>query len=40
MDGACSTNGDRRGGYKVSVGKHEGRPRCNGWVLLKWMFKK
>jgi hypothetical protein len=25
MDGACSTNGDRRGLYRVLVGKREGK---------------
>jgi len=39
MDGACSTYGERRGAYKVLVGKAEGksplgRPRCRGRIIL------
>jgi len=44
MGGACGTYGDRRGAYRVLVGKPEGkrpprRPRCR-CRILRWIFKK
>jgi hypothetical protein len=31
--------GDRRGAYRVFVGR-PGRPRRDGRIILKWIFKK
>ena len=42
MDGTCGTYGDSRRGYRVLVGKPEGRRPLDlgvdGWVILKWML--
>jgi hypothetical protein len=45
MDGACSAYGERRGVYRVLVGKPEGkRPlgivRRRWRIILRWIFKK
>ena len=45
MGGAYSTYGERRGVYRVLVGKHEGkrptgRPRRRWKVILKLIFRK
>jgi len=44
MGGACSTYGERRGVYKVLVGKPEeknylGDPGVDGRIILRWIFK-
>jgi hypothetical protein len=42
-DGACGTYGDKRGGYRVLVGKPKGRSPLDvgvdGWVIFKLMLK-
>jgi hypothetical protein len=43
--GYVACTGDRRGAYRVLVGKHEGkrplgRPRHSWEDILKWIFKK
>jgi hypothetical protein len=45
MGGTCSTYGERRGVYRVLVGKSEGKshledPGVDGRVVLKWIFRK
>jgi hypothetical protein len=45
MGGACSSDGERRGVYRVLVGKPEGKshwgdPGVDGRVILRWMFRK
>ena len=45
MDGACGTYGERRGAYRVLVGKPEGKnhlgdPGVDGRILLRWIFRK
>jgi len=45
MDGACSAYGDRRSAYRVLVGKPVvkrplGRPRLDGRIILRWIFRK
>jgi hypothetical protein len=45
MSGACSAYGERRGVYRVLVGKSEGkrqfgRPRRRWGIILKWIFRK
>jgi hypothetical protein len=45
MGGACSTYGERRGLYRVLVGKPEGRdqledPGIDGRIILRWIFRK
>ena len=45
MGGACSKYGDRRGIYKVLVGKPEGKnhlgdPGVDGKIILRWIFRK
>ena len=45
MGGAGSTYGERRGVYRVLVGKREGNihledPSANGRIILRWFFKK
>jgi hypothetical protein len=45
MGGACSTYEERRGVYKVLVGKPEGkkplgRPRLRWGIILRWIFRK
>ena len=44
MGGACSTYGERRGVYKVLVGKPEEKnhledPGVDGGIILKWIFR-
>jgi hypothetical protein len=43
MGGACSTYGERRGIYGVSVGKTEGKDHLgdrsvDGKIILRWIF--
>ena len=45
MGGECSTYGDRKGVYRVVVGKAEikrplGRPGVDGRIILRWIFRK
>ena len=45
MGGTCSKYGERRGLYRVLVGKPQERdhledPGVDGWIILKWIFKK
>jgi hypothetical protein len=45
MGGAFSAYGERRGVYKVLVGKPErkitlGRPTCRWRIILRWIFWK
>jgi hypothetical protein len=45
MGGECSRYGERRGTYRVLVGKPEkkkplGRLGLHGSIILKWSFKK
>jgi len=45
MGGACSMYGEGRGANRVLVGKPEGkrplvRPRHNGRIILRWIFRK
>jgi hypothetical protein len=45
MDGACSTNGEKRNAYKLLVGKLEGkrplgRPRRRWVVILGWILER
>jgi hypothetical protein len=45
MGGACSTYGESRGAYRVSVGKPDRRnhledPRIEGGIILKWILEK
>ena len=45
MGGACSTYGERRGIYRVSVGKTEGKDHLgdrsvDGKIILRWIFRK
>jgi hypothetical protein len=45
MGGACSADGERRGVYRVLVGKPEGkrqlgRPRQNGRIISRVIFRK
>jgi len=45
MGVACSAYGERRDVYRVLVGKPEGmrplgRPRRNGRIILRWIFRK
>ena len=42
---ACSTYGERRGTYRVLMGKPEGRnhledPGLNGKMILKWILRE
>jgi hypothetical protein len=42
---ACSMYGERRGMYRLLVGKHEGkrlmrRPGIDGRITLRWIFQK
>jgi len=44
IGGACSTYGERRGVYKILVGKPEGKnylgdPGVDGRITLRWIFK-
>ena len=44
MGGACSTNGERMGVYRVLVGKPEektplGDPGVDGRIILRWIFR-
>ena len=48
MSGACSTYGERRDVYRVSVGKPEGKrtlgrlrnPGVDVRIILRWIFRK
>jgi hypothetical protein len=45
MGEACSTYGQRRGVYRVLVGKHEGKRHLeytgvDEWIILRWIFRK
>jgi hypothetical protein len=41
VGGACSSDGEKRGVYKVLVGKIEGkRPLGRPRIILKWIFRK
>jgi len=45
MGGACSAYGERRGVYRVLVGKPEGKkhlgnPGVDGRTILRWIFMK
>ena len=46
MGGACSAYGDRRGVFRVLVGKHErerghfGEPGVVGRIILRWICRK
>ena len=45
MGEACSAYGERRGVYRVLVGKPEGKnrledPGVDGRIVLKWIFRK
>ena len=45
IGGACSTMGERRGVYRVLVGKPEERenledPGADGRIILRWIFRK
>jgi hypothetical protein len=40
----CSMNGANRNAYRILVGKPEGKrplgkPRCRGWIILKWILE-
>jgi hypothetical protein len=44
MGGACSAYGERRGVYRVLVGKPEGKkhlgdPSVDGRIILRWIFR-
>jgi hypothetical protein len=43
--GYVACTGERRGAYRIMVGKREGkrplgRPRCRWGIILTWMFRK
>ena len=44
MGGACSTYGERRGVYRVLVGKpdrdHLEDPGVDGCIILRWIFRR
>ena len=45
MSEACSTYGERRGVYRVLVGKPEGKnhlgnPGVDGRIILRWIFRR
>jgi hypothetical protein len=42
MGGACSTYREKRGAYKILVGRPEGKrdPDVEGSIILKFVFKK
>jgi hypothetical protein len=45
MDGACSTNGEKRNAYRILVEKPEGkrllgRPRLGGRTILEWILER
>ena len=45
MGGACSTYGERRGVYRVMVGKPKGKdhweePGADGRIILRWIFRR
>jgi hypothetical protein len=45
MDKACRTYGERKGVYRVVVGKPDGkrprgRPRHRWGIILRWIFRK
>jgi hypothetical protein len=44
MGGACGTYGEKRGAYRILVGRPEGRhhledPGVDGRIILRWIFK-
>ena len=45
MGGACSAYGERKGVYRILVGKPEGKnhmgdPGLDGRLILRWIFRK
>jgi hypothetical protein len=42
MGRACSTNGEKRNGCRILVGKPEGKKDLDvgGWIILKWILGK
>jgi hypothetical protein len=45
MNRACSTNGEKRNAYRISVGCQKGRDHwedkdVGGWTILKWILEK
>jgi hypothetical protein len=45
MEGACSTNGERRNAYRILVGKLEGKNHwedqdIDWWTILKWILER
>jgi hypothetical protein len=45
MGWACSTNGEKMNAYRIPMRKPEenrklGRPRRDGWTILKWILDR
>jgi hypothetical protein len=38
MDGACSTNGEKRNAYRLLVGKPEGKWPLGRWIIFGWLL--